>query len=375
MTDTSSELMYAIALSNIPEVGSIIGHKLISMMGSAQNVLTADKKILVNYEHLPLYLADNIIKNKNTALQKAENEILFMQKNNISALLYNDDDYPDRLRQCPDAPLVLFSRGNFNANAQHCLAIVGTRKCTPYGINSTKMIVEQLAEYNPLIISGLALGIDTAAHQAALENNLSTVGILGHGLKFIFPASNRGLAKRMLDHGGVMTEFTSDTCGDAFNFPRRNRIIAGMADAIIVIEAHARGGALITANLGFSYARDVFALPGKATDTASAGCNNLIKNNKAALITSGDDIAGLMNWIGKNKRKNKKNELQQLLINFDPTEQSILQALQQNEGINIDELALITDIDHLTLANVLLSLELQGYIVCMPGKKYYLHLQ
>ena len=373
--DTASELLYSIALSNIPAVGTMISRKLISMMGSAQNILSTDKKTLVNYEHIPLHLADNIIKSKADALQKAEEEISFMEKNNISALLYNDKAYPDRLKQCPDAPLVLFARGNFDANAKHCISIVGTRKCTAYGINSTKMIVEQLAEYNPLIISGLALGIDAAAHQAALENNLATIGILGHGLKFIYPASNRGLAKRMLDNGGVMTEFTSDTNGDAFNFPRRNRIIAGMSDAIIVIEAHARGGALITANLAFSYDRDVFALPGKVSDAASAGCNNLIKNNKAALITSGEDIANMMNWIGKHKRKNKKNEIQQLLINFEPTEQSIIQALQQKEGINIDELALITDIDHLTLANVLLSLELQGYIVCMPGKKYYLHLQ
>ena len=373
--DTASELLYSIALSNIPAVGTMMSRKLISMMGSAQNILSTDKKTLVNYEHIPLHLADNIIKCKADALQKAEEEISFMEKNNISALLYNDKAYPDRLKQCPDAPLVLFARGNFDTNTKHCISIVGTRKCTAYGINSTKMIVEQLAEYNPLIISGLALGIDTAAHQAAVENNLATIGILGHGLKFIYPASNRGLAKRMLDNGGVMTEFTSDTNGDAFNFPRRNRIIAGMSDAIIVIEAHARGGALITANLAFSYDRDVFALPGKVSDAASAGCNNLIKNNKAALITSGEDIANMMNWIGKHKRKNKKNEIQQLLINFEPTEQSIIQALQQKEGINIDELAVITDIDQLTLANALLSLELQGYIICMPGKKYYLHLQ
>lgn len=368
-----TELLYTIALGNIPEIGCMTVRKLISAMGSAQNVLLADKKHLIMHEHLQPAMADNIINKKESALQQAEEEILWIQKNNISILHIEDDNYPSRLKQCVDAPPLLFARGSFNANATHCISIVGTRHCTSYGVGMTKEIVKELAPYHPLIISGLALGIDTAAHQAAVDNGLCTIGILGHGLKFLYPSSNVNLAKQMVENGGVITEFTSSTSGEAFNFPRRNRIIAGMSDAVIVIEAKARGGALITANLGFSYDRDVFALPGKATDITSAGCNNLIKQNKAALITGGHDIAVMMNWTSK-RRSRKKQADTQLLISFDENEKKIIQALQEKEGINIDDLAIATQLDNLTLSNTLLTLELKGSIECVPGKKYYLHL-
>lgn len=369
--DQQSEIYYTIALSSISSVGNVGFQRLINVFGSAENVFKADKKQITKIDRVGEFLANNILKEKTDALKKAEEEMQFIEKNHIVTLLQSDENYPTRLKHCPDAPPILFARGEFSSNPPHCVAIVGTRRCTQYGTKMVKEIVEELAPYHILVISGLAEGIDTAAHQAALDNHLSTIGVLGHGLRYIFPASNKKLAKTMIDNqGGVLTEFLSNTPGDAFNFPRRNRIIAGMADAIIVAEAHKKGGALITADIGFSYDRDIFAFPGKAHDSASEGCNNLIKQNKAALITSGQDVAAMMNWTNDNKKTTTTATIRTFDLNNE--ESKIINILQERGEVNIDDISEISGMDALTLSSILLTLEFKGYIECLPGKRYHI---
>lgn len=370
--DRNTDIFYTIALLQVPMVGCITFHRLVEALGNAENVLNASKKTLLEIEHINKSVVNQIFENKSIALQSAENEVHFLQKNNITTLLISDKNYPKRLKECVDAPPILFARGNFDSNAKKCIAIVGTRHCTSYGAKMTKKIIEELVQYNVMIISGLAAGIDTIAHQTAVEQGLTTIGILGHGLKYIYPVNNRRLAKTMIENGGVVTEYFSNTPGDVGNFPRRNRIIAGMSDAILVVESRIRGGALITADLGFSYDRDVFAVPGRASDIASEGCNKLIFQNKAALVTSGEDIAKLLNWTGKTKT-NKKNELNSsLLQNLNKEELMIINILKEKTELNIDELSLATNLNMLTLTNTLLSLEFKGCIECLPGKRYHL---
>lgn len=360
-------LLYQIALTLIPGVGDITAKKLIAYCGSAEAIFKEKKKIL---EQIP-GIQNKFIKSlsDSTIFTRAEKEIEFIQKYKIQTLYYLNDDYPERLKQCVDSPILLYYKGNAALNVKKVIAVIGTRKISEYGKEYCERIVSDLAALDILVVSGLAYGVDACAHKAALDSGLKTVGVLGHGLDKIYPSLNKQLATRMTANGGLITEFLTETRPDRENFPMRNRIIAGMSDAILVIEAAKRGGALITADIANSYNRDVFALPGRINDEFSQGCNNLIKANKAALITHAEDILYMMGW----EQTQKKQSIQKkLMLSFSPEEEKVIEILQQNGTIGIDDMVLKSEIPISLLAKSLLNLEFDGIIKSLPGKTYKL---
>lgn len=292
------ECLYSIALTRIKGVTLTVALHLVKTLGSAQKAFDLEAIKPLVTPKIFASLSTAITAGKSEALERAASELEFCTKKNIRVLPYHDDDYPYRLREIEDAPIVLFFTGNANLNAKHVISIVGTRKISEYGKDICNRFLPKLKDIAPdaLILSGLAYGVDICAHRASLENNLPTVGILAHGLDRIYPSMHRDTAVKMLNNGGLLTEYMSQTNPDKGNFVRRNRIVAGMADATIVVESAEKGGALITASLAFDYSRDVFAFPGRINDEYSAGCNKLIAEQKATLITSANDFAKAMNW-------------------------------------------------------------------------------
>ena len=277
-------LKYQIALTLIPGVGDVLAKNLISYCGSAEEVFKQKKAQLFKIPDIGPVIAESIV--KFNSFKRAEEEIKFIEKYKIQPLFYLDKTYPERLKQCYDSPPLLYYKGNVELNQTKILAIVGTRKASDYGKAITEEIISGLSQEGILIISGLAYGIDIYAHKAALKNNLNTIGVVGHGLDTIYPAIHKPVAEKMINQGGILTEFMSKTKMSPENFPARNRIVAGISDAVLIVEAAEKGGALITAEIANSYNRDVFAIPGRSIDTVSRGCNYLIKSNKAALVES-----------------------------------------------------------------------------------------
>jgi len=312
--------------------------------------------------------ADSIKKFNN--FQRCEDEIKFIEKYKITPLFLTDKNYPQRLLHCYDSPTLLYYRGNADLNHSKIISIVGTRNYSEYGKLITEKLIAELEQENILIVSGLAFGIDTIAHKAAIKNNLLTLGVLGHGLDRIYPLQNKTLAKQLITKGGLLTEFMSDTIPDKQNFPKRNRIVAGMGDAILVIESGIKGGSLITAELANSYNKDVFAIPGKLTDGKSEGCNHLIKTNRASLLTSATDLLEIMNWSDTKKITPKKQP--ELFIELTDNEKIIFALLQQQESIQIDQLHFKSGLSTGLVAEALLSLEMQGIILSIPGKVFKL---
>jgi DNA processing protein len=305
-------------------------------------------------------------------LTRAEKEIEFISKYGVRAFYYLDDDYPARLRQCPDSPVILFLKGNADPDHPRMLSIVGTRNASSYGLEVCRNFVSDLAVkgYNPLIISGLAYGIDICAHKSALDNNLPTIAALAHGLATIYPSAHRNVAQKITGHGALVTDFASTSMPERGNFIKRNRLIAGMADATVVVESAVKGGALLTADLANSYNRDVFAFPGKLSDKRSQGCNNLIKTHKAALIEDVKDIEYILGWTPlKNPGKKAVSET---LININEDQKAILLLLEGNNEVSADRISLETDLGASKTSCLLLDLEFKGYIVSLPGKRYRL---
>lgn len=362
------EIHRRIALTMVPGVGSRIGRSLLERYGSASNVFSAPLKELKSVDGITDTKAREF--RNPEILSAAEKELNFVLKTDIRVYSINDEAYPSRLARCADAPLVLYYRGSAPLNSERVAAVVGTRKNTDYGLKLTEDLVDGLSGTdNLIIVSGLALGIDAIAHKRCVAKSIPTIGVLGHGLDNIYPFTNKGLANQMLENGGLLTEFPSGTLPDRGNFPMRNRIVAGMSDITVVIESHASGGALITAKLAAGYNREVAAFPGRVNDTRSEGCNDLIKINLAALVTSADDIIRMMNWdAGKKKKPVQK----QLFLNLSPGEQSIVDMLQNRENAHADELLYQTGLASNVLAATLLQLEMQGIVKAMPGKFYRL---
>jgi DNA processing protein len=301
----------------------------------------------------------------------AEQELKFVEKYKIRTLFLTDEDYPKRLLNCYDSPTLLFYKGTGNLNASRIISIVGTRSHTDYGKQFTEKLVKDLSDLEILIISGLAHGIDALAHKAALKNNLPTVGVVGHGLDKVYPSENTGLAKDMVkEGGGILSEFFSGTKPDKHNFPLRNRIVAGLSDATVVVETNIKGGSMITAKLADAYNRDVFAVPGRTTDKASSGCNHLIKYNKAILLTDADELLEVLGW--KEKKKEKLKQQKELFIELSAEEKQIIQLLQEKELVHIDEINLRSGLSSSAAAAAILNLELQNVITGLPGKMYKL---
>lgn len=361
-------LEYRIALSLIPGVGDIIGKKLVSYCGGVEAVFKEKKANLLKIPSIGETLVNSIV--QKDMFVRVEKEIKFIEKYNIIPLFYLDAAYPSRLKQCIDSPMMLYYKGNANLNATKIVSVVGTRNITEYGKDICRQLVKDMAAQEIIIVSGLAYGVDSCAHKTANENNMPTVGVLAHGLDRIYPHLNKSLAEKMIHNGGLLTEFMSECNPDRENFPKRNRIIAGMADAVVVVEAAKKGGALITADIANSYNRDVFAVPGKLTDIYSEGCNHLIKTNKAALIESANDLLYIMGW--EINKKLKKTAQRQLFIELNAEEQVIYDLLSQKTSSSIDELCINAKLHVSKVAEALLSLELEGIITAMPGKVYRL---
>ena len=361
------QLLYKIGITQIPKVGTIIAKNLVSYCGSAEAVFHSSKKALTKIPGVGPHIANAILSEK--ALLLAETEITFLDKHEIQALFYLDSAYPDRLKVYYDAPVMLYHKGNTPLQAQKVISIVGTRKPTMYGKQICNDLVEGLADFNPLIVSGLAFGIDICAHRKALELNLATVGVLGHGLANIYPHEHKRTAFEMIEKGGLLTEFTSQQGPEREHFPMRNRIIAGLCDAIVVVQTADKGGSMISAEIANNYNKDVFAFPGRPKDKYSKGCNYLIKNNKAALIENADDLIKYLSWDDVKKNKGIQK---QLFVDLNDNEQLIIELLQQMEEINIDQIIRQTGLGSSTLASLLLNLEFKGLIQSLPGKRYVL---
>lgn len=371
---TSNEKLYQIALTLLPNVGSVLAKNLMAYCGSAEAIFKTTKSKLEKIPLIGKERAEAIHSAISTGdlLKEAEKELAFVAKYNISQLFYTDKDYPQRLKECADSPVLLYYKGAANLNAEKIVGVVGTRRVTDYGKEMTKKLVEELAAQNVMVVSGLAYGIDIAAHNAALENNLPTVGVMAHGLNTIYPKQHTATAKKMLDRGGLLTEYTSQQDMHPSNFPSRNRIVSGMCDAVVVVESAIKGGALITANIANSYNREVFAYPGKANDRFSAGCNFLIKTYKAKMIEGAADLLKEMNWTSSEPQAKGKKAPRQLSLTLTNEEQAVYTLLTDRPELAIDELAHSTSMNVSSLAATLLEMEMNNLIVSLPGKRYKL---
>jgi DNA processing protein len=358
-------LIYAIALTLIPGIGDVQGKKLVAYCGGVEAVFREKKKNLLKIPGIGQALAGSL--HRKEVFARAEQEAGFLRQYQVRPLFYLDQMYPDRLKHCEDSPLMLYFKGKADLNQKRILSVVGTRMPTDYGKAMCEQIIQGLAELGVLIASGLAYGVDTAAHRVSLAAGLPTVGVLAHGLDQIYPYVNRPLAEKMIGNGGLLTEFPSQTKLNRDYFPRRNRIIAGMADATLVVESAMKGGALITADIANSYNRDVFALPGRATDPKSSGCNTLIKNNKAALVQSAEDICYLMGW---DQSLHPVHVQQKLFTELSEEEKKIFALLESAKEADIDLVYLNSGMTASKVAAVLLKLEFDGLIRCLPGKRY-----
>ncbi len=364
------KLLYEIAIGLIPRIGNAHTKLLISYCGSAENVFRETKGKLLKIPGIGQVLAESITTvNKNLLLKEAESELIKADKNNTRLLFYTSEDYPSRLKNIYDAPAILYYKGNATLNSEKVIGIVGTRNATEYGKEQTAEIVKGLKSHNPLIVSGLAYGIDIAAHRACLDNDIATIGIMASGMDIIYPSVHKEIAQKMLATGGLITENKFGQKPDPNNFPERNRIIAGMCDVVIVVEAGESGGALITAELANGYNREVVAVPGKIGDEYSTGCNNLIKDHKAHIYTKVSDIEYLMNWEpGLAPKKQKTIDL----TPFTEEEQSIILLMQKGDGALLDDLSWKSQLPVSRVASLLLNLEFQGLVKSLPGKKYKL---
>ena len=370
MNSPKDELTALLALNRIDSIGSIRAKYLYEQLGSAQEIFRNRKHLKEIITGVNQKLIDAL--DDSGAFIKAEEELRFIEDNNIRCLTPEHEDYPSRLRDCEDAPLLLFTLGNADLNTTRIVSVVGTRKATEYGRRMCNRLISELHSICPdvLIVSGLAYGIDAISHKAALDNQCKTVGVLAHGLDMIYPQRNRDMAKRMLQCGGLVTEFMSETIPLPYNFLRRNRVIAGLADAIVIVESASRGGSLATADMAQSYCRDCFAFPGSVGDIYSEGCNALIRDNKAALITSAKDLVDAMGWGVKTQRTD--NVIQtELQFELSVQEQLVYDKVKEKaQGIHINTLIIDCNMPYALMTSILFELELKGLVKPFPGSMY-----
>ena len=367
------ELIYLMALACQTRISIAQQQQLLQTMGSATEIFANRRDIARSIDNLSPRAAD-ALSDLDTALPRCESELAYAQSHHISIIGWNDEAYPARLRNCEDAPVVFFFLGKANLNATHVVSIVGTRRCTERGRDICNEFVKGLSRLAPdtLIVSGLAYGIDVAAHRASLSHQLPTVGVLAHGLDEIYPRTHRSTAVEMLKQGGLITEYMSHTRPDKMNFVQRNRIVAGISDATIVVESASHGGSLITADMAFGYARDVFAFPGRVGDEQSAGCNDLIRRDKARLITSAEDFLEDMGWMPERTEKEASKQ-PTLFPMLSPEEQQAVDALSRADGdMSASALAYALNLPQPRLTPMMIELEMKGVVRLMAGNKYHL---
>lgn len=365
----SEQLPYYIALSLIPGVGCKTAKALIAYLGSVEAIFDARPAHIKKVPGIGEVLTRNIIEHRD--LDRGKKELDFISRHRISVQSYLDENYPKRLKRCEDAPLLLFSKGSINWNAEKVVAVVGTRNATDYGKRMCDELVAGMSQRDGyVVVSGLAYGIDSAAHKACLQHGVETWGILGHGLDQIYPKLHRSLAEKMLAQGGLATDFVSGTSVERANFLRRNRIIAGLADVTIVVESAEKGGSLVTADIAWSYNREVFAFPGRSIDQFSAGCNDLIRRNKAGLIQSLEDLEYAMGW--QSGPAQSPNLQKQLFVDLNEEEEKLVAQLT-NEPVYIDQLSQQLQMSSAKVSALLLGLEFKGLVTSLPGKTYRLN--
>ncbi len=362
---TDQELIYVLALQNVSKIGDITAKKLIAHCGSAEAVLKEKKQNLMKLDGVGSIIISDLFEKRH--LLEAEEELKFIKENNIVCQYFTDDSYPERLKHCIDGPILLFQSGNINLKEQRIISIVGARKITTHGIAVCEKLVEALSPFNPIIVSGFAYGTDITAQKAAMKHNLQTIGCLAHGLNQIYPKVHKKYVADVEKHGGFFTDFWSSATFDRNNFLKRNRIIAGLSEATIVIESAEKGGSLVTADIANSYNREVFAVPGRITDSQSAGCNNLIKYQKAHLLSKPEDVPYILNW---NIETQTKPVQKKLFVELDTHEKVIYNFLKDNGKEQLDVIALRCDMPTFRVATILLNMELKGVIRPLPGKQF-----
>lgn len=359
-------LLYEVALTLVPGIGDVNGKKLVSYCGGAEAVFCEKKKALARIPGIGEKTVESII--SQNVLPRAEKELLFAERNGVRILYYLNSDYPKRLQHCYDSPMVLYCKGHSDLNVDKVIGVVGTRNITDYGRIMTDNIISELIDDDVFVVSGLAYGVDTCAHSASVKNGLKTAAVLAHGLHTIYPSSNRNLAKKMLDEGGcLLTEQLSGVEPDRENFPKRNRIVAGMVDCLIVVESASKGGALITAEIANSYDREVFAIPGRVNDVYSAGCNKIIKDNKANILLDVNDLRMIMRW-DENKKIVPKQ--MRLFREFSDEEKLVMALFDGSDVVYLDKIITDTRLSPTKIASILLSLEFDGILTALPGKRY-----
>ncbi len=359
----TQELIFHIGLNQIKGIGPVNIKKIVAYCGGLEAVFREKQSNLEKIPSVGPILASHI--KNSSVISKAEQELAFIQKNNISCISYWGDNYPEKLKHCRDAPTLLFAKGNLNLDNTKIISVVGTRNATSYGLSFCKEFIKDLAPYSPIIVSGMAYGIDKFAHKESVNNGLQTIGVLAHGLDTIYPKLNKDLASQVFTNGGLLTEFVSYTKIVRENFVRRNRIIAGLSDATVVVESNTKGGAMITARMANAYNREVFAVAGRVNDKYSSGCHHLIKNNEAHLITSAGDLITNLGW------DNVQAPVQQQLFDCTPEEKELLKIISSCDGIHIDNIHALSSFTFQKINNLLLKLELEGVIYTKPGKLYF----
>jgi DNA processing protein len=361
----TEELLAILRLQATQKIGDILAKKLIQTTGSASQIFKEKASSLQKIEGIGTLLVNNLL--DEDSLEKAEKELAYIQQTNTQFSYFLDADYPQNLKHCIDAPILLFKDGNINLHTDKIISIVGTRNITSYGRDFCNQLIKDLTEYNPVIVSGFAYGVDICAHKAAMDHNLQTIGVLAHGLDEIYPKTHKKYIHKVNENGGFLTEFWHDEKPLRENFLKRNRVVAGISKATIIIESAEKGGSLVTADIANSYNKDVFAVPGRANDVFSKGCNNLIKNNQAHLLTSAEDIVKMLNWDMVTDSTPKQKTL---FVELDENEQKIYDYLQQNGKQLLDVIALECAIPVYQLSSILLQMELKSVIKPLPGKMF-----
>ena len=360
------ELRYTLALQRVPNLGDSSAKKLLQFVGSAEGVFKEKKTNLLKIDGIGALKLKDL--NASKILKDAEREIEYIDTNSISYSFFKDESYPERLKHCLDGPILIFQRGTINLENRRIISIVGTRNITTYGRGFCMKLIEELAPTNPIIVSGFAYGVDIAAHKAAIDNGLQTIGCLAHGLNQIYPKVHKNYVQQVEENGGFITEFWRDDVFERTNFLKRNRIIAGMSEATIVIESGEKGGSLVTADIANSYNREVFAVPGRTTDSQSQGCNNLIKTEQARLLTSAADIVYMLGW--KLEDITIKPQQKQLFVELSAEEKVIYEYLKDKEKQVLDIIALNCKMPTFKATTLLLSMELKGIVRPLPGKLF-----
>lgn len=363
---TQNNLLYTLALQHVPNIGDITAKKLIAHCGSAEAVLKEKKQNLLKIDGIGHVILKDLFETSH--LEEAENEIKFIEEQKLKVLYFQSKGYPEKLKHCIDGPILLFQSGNVHLTQQPIISIVGTRKITTNGRVFCEALVEALSPYNPIIVSGFAYGTDITAHKAALNYGLQTIGCLAHGLDQIYPKVHKHYMADMEKKGGFLTDFWSSDAFNRNNFLKRNRVIAGLSEATIVIESAEKGGSLVTADIANSYNRDVFAVPGRVTDLQSKGCNNLIKHQKAHMLSDPLDVPYILNWqLGTTE---KPSIQKQLFVTLDAEEKAIYRYLKEHDKQLLDVIALNCQMPIFKVASILLNLELKGVVRPLPGKLF-----